>query len=71
MMAIVMVFGLRVSYVLLKGIVFKLESRDEVTLMLRKEGPAVVTAADIELPHDVEVINPDRVIATFICWWQT
>lgn len=47
----------------LKGIVFKLESRDEVTLMLRKEGPAVVTAADIELPHDVTLINPDHVIA--------
>ncbi|SMC80623.1 DNA-directed RNA polymerase subunit alpha [Polynucleobacter kasalickyi] len=47
----------------LKGIVFKLESRDEVTLMLRKEGPAIVTAADIELPHDVTLINPDHVIA--------
>jgi DNA-directed RNA polymerase subunit alpha len=47
----------------LKGIVFKLESRDEVTLMLRKEGPAIVTAADIDLPHDVTLINPDHVIA--------
>lgn len=47
----------------LKGIVFKLQSRDEVTLSLRKEGPCVVTAKDIELPHDVEIINPDQVIA--------
>jgi DNA-directed RNA polymerase subunit alpha len=47
----------------LKGIVFKLESRDEVTLMLRKEGPCVVTAADIDLPHDVVLINPEQVIA--------
>jgi DNA-directed RNA polymerase subunit alpha len=47
----------------LKGIVFKLESRDEVTVMLRKEGPCVVTAADIDLPHDVELINPEHVIA--------
>ena len=47
----------------LKGIVFKLESRDEVTVMLRKEGPCVVTAADIDLPHDVTLINPDHVIA--------
>ena len=47
----------------LKGIVFKLQSRDEVTLNLRKEGPCVVTAKDIELPHDVEIINPDQVIA--------
>ena len=47
----------------LKGIVFKLASRDEVTVMLRKEGPCVVTAADIDLPHDVELINPEHVIA--------
>ncbi len=47
----------------LKGIVFKLESRDEVTVMLRKEGPCIVTAADIDLPHDVELINPEHVIA--------
>lgn len=47
----------------LKGIVFKLQSRDEVTLTLRKEGAGVVTAKDIELPHDVEIINPEQVIA--------
>jgi len=47
----------------LKGIVFKLHNRDEVTLNLRKEGEGVVTASDIELPHDVEVVNPDHLIA--------
>ncbi len=47
----------------LKGIVFKLHNRDEVTLNLRKDGEGTVTAGDIELPHDVEVINPDHVIA--------
>ena len=47
----------------LKGVVFKLHNRDEVTLVLRKEGQGVVTAADIELPHDVEIINPDHVLA--------
>jgi DNA-directed RNA polymerase subunit alpha len=47
----------------LKGIVFKLHNRDEVTLTLRKEGEGVVSAADIELPHDVEIVNPDHVIA--------
>jgi len=47
----------------LKGVVFKLQSRDEVTINLRKEGPGVVTAKDIDLPHDVEIINPDHVIA--------
>jgi len=47
----------------LKGIVFKLQQRDEVLLTLRKEGAGVVTAKDIELSHDVEIINPDHVIA--------
>jgi DNA-directed RNA polymerase subunit alpha len=47
----------------LKGVVFKLQSRDEVTINLRKEGPGVVTAKDIDLPHDVEIVNPDHVIA--------
>jgi DNA-directed RNA polymerase subunit alpha len=47
----------------LKGVVFKLHNRDEVTVTLRKEGEGVVTAGDIELAHDCEVINPDHVIA--------
>ena len=48
----------------LKGVVFKLNGRDEVTLTLHKESAGVVTAKDIQLPHDVEIINPDHVIAT-------
>ena len=47
----------------LKGVVFKLHNRDEVSLSLRKEGEGLITAGDIELPHDVEIINPDHVIA--------
>lgn len=47
----------------LKGVVFKLHNREEVTVSLRKDGEGLVTAADIELPHDVEIINPDHVIA--------
>ncbi|WP_295850166.1 DNA-directed RNA polymerase subunit alpha [uncultured Xylophilus sp.] len=47
----------------LKGVVFKLHNRDEVTLSLRKDGEGVVTASDIQTPHDVEIINPDHVIA--------
>jgi DNA-directed RNA polymerase subunit alpha len=48
----------------LKGVVFKMHNRDDVTLTLRKDVAGMVTAADIDLPHDVEVINPDHVIAT-------
>jgi DNA-directed RNA polymerase subunit alpha len=47
----------------LKGIVFRLHNRDEVYVTLRKETPGPVTAADIDLPHDAEIINPDHVIA--------
>ncbi len=47
----------------LKGVVFKLHNRDEVTLSLRKDGEGPVLASDIQTPHDVEIINPDHVIA--------
>ena len=47
----------------LKGVVFKLHNRDSITLSLKKAGPGVVTAGDIELPQVVEIINPDHVIA--------
>ncbi|MEC5211851.1 DNA-directed RNA polymerase subunit alpha [Polaromonas sp. CG_9.5] len=46
----------------LKGVVFKLHNRDEVTLSLRKDGEGPVTAADIQTPHDVEIVNPEHVI---------
>ena len=46
-----------------KGIIFKLENRDEVTITLRKEGEGIVTAADFDLPHDVQILNPEHVIA--------
>jgi DNA-directed RNA polymerase subunit alpha len=47
----------------LKGIVLKLHNRDEATLNLKKSGEGVVTAGDIESTHDVEIVNPDHVIA--------
>jgi len=47
----------------LKGVVLKLHNRDEATLSLKKSGEGVVTASDIEQQHDVEIINPDHVIA--------
>ena len=47
----------------LKGIVLKLHSQKEVWLSLKKEGEGVVTAGDIEVSHDVEVVNPEHVIA--------
>ncbi|MCI4410635.1 MAG: DNA-directed RNA polymerase subunit alpha [Thiotrichales bacterium] len=47
----------------LKGIALNMGSRDEVMLTLNKQGPGVVTAGDIELTHDIEIVNPDHVIA--------
>src|ERR1700742_5408261 len=47
----------------LKGVVFKLHNRDEVTVSLRKEGEGVGAAADVEVPHDVGNINTDPAIA--------
>ena len=47
----------------LKGIVLKLHNRAEAVLILKKKGEGTVTAGDIEASHDVEIINPDHVIA--------
>jgi DNA-directed RNA polymerase subunit alpha len=47
----------------LKGIVFRLHNRQEAILSLKKKGEGPVTAADIEPSHDVEIVNPDHVIA--------
>ena len=48
----------------LKGVAVKLNTANEAELSLSKEGPGVVTAGDFVLDHDVEIANPDHVIAT-------
>ena len=47
----------------LKGVVLKMHGRDEAMLTLKKSGEGIVTAGDIEQQHDVEIVNPDHVIA--------
>ena len=47
----------------LKGIAITLHEGEEALLTLSKSGPGQVTAADIELPHNVEIANPDHLIA--------
>ena len=47
----------------LKGIALKLHGRKEITLTLHKKGEGPVTAGDITPEHDVEIVNPDHVIA--------
>ena len=50
----------------LKGVAFKMHGRHEVVLELNKNTPGPVTAGDITLEHDVEIVNPDHVIANII-----
>lgn len=47
----------------LKNIAIRLHGREEVTLRLNKTGPGPVTAGDIEQEHDVEIVNPELVLA--------
>lgn len=48
----------------LKGINFRVESEGPVELRLEKKGAGVVTAGDIKLTADVEIMNPEAVICT-------
>ena len=41
----------------LKGVALKMHNRDEATLRLSKKGPGQVTAGDIVIDHDIEVIK--------------
>lgn len=47
----------------LKGMAVRLEGKDEVELELKKEGPCVVTAGDIQADSGVVIVNGDHVIA--------
>ena len=47
----------------LKGLAIRMHARNEATLTLRKSGPGQVRASDITLDHDVEIANPDHLIA--------
>jgi DNA-directed RNA polymerase subunit alpha len=48
----------------LKELVVSSEHDEPVTMFLRKQGPGVVTAADIAPPAGTEVHNPDLAVAT-------
>jgi len=47
----------------LKQLSIRMHTRDRAELLLHKTGPGAVTAADIQTDHDIEVVNPDLVIA--------
>ena len=51
----------------LKSIVIKNHAKDENKIIrLTKNTPGVVTAGDIEPDADIEILNPDQVIATLV-----
>src|ERR1700743_2337237 len=45
-----------------KDVAIRMHNLDETTLTLSKKGKGVVTAGDIKVDHNVEIINPDHVI---------
>jgi DNA-directed RNA polymerase subunit alpha len=48
----------------LKNVRLKVHSEEPIELRLEKKGAGVITAGDIKTTADVEVINPEQVIAT-------
>jgi DNA-directed RNA polymerase subunit alpha len=47
----------------IKGLAIKMHDAREVVLELHKDTPGPVLASDIQLKHNVEIVNPDHVIA--------
>ena len=48
----------------IKGIIPKLHCDEQKTVYVEAKGPCVVTAGDIKADSDVEILNPDHVLAT-------
>ena len=48
----------------LKGIVFKNTNKDSSFGRLKIKGPAIITADSIEVPSNIEIVNPKHYIAT-------
>ncbi len=47
----------------LKGVAVVMHGKDQAVLTLNRRGPGVVTAGDIQTDHEVEIKNPDHIIA--------
>ena len=47
----------------LKGLAIKMHAKDEAHISLKKSGPGPVLARDITVDHDIEICNPDHLIA--------
>ena len=47
----------------LKGLAIRMHTRQEAVLHLSRKGEGTVTAADIQLDHDVEIVDPNHDLA--------
>src|SRR5271163_403075 len=47
----------------LKSVALRMHARNSAELRLHKKGPGPVTAGDIQVDHDIDVVNPEFVIA--------
>ena len=47
----------------LKNVALRMHTREEAIVRLHKKGAGPITAGDIETGHDIEVVNPELVIA--------
>src|SRR5881227_1928433 len=45
-----------------KDVAIRLHNLDETTVTLSKKGKGVVTAGDIKVDHNVEIVNPEHVL---------
>lgn len=49
-----------------KNVAIRMDGRSRAMCTLIKQGPGIITAGDIKLSHDMEVANPDFVIAHIV-----
>ena len=47
----------------LKNLAVRMHGRNEAVVRINKKGPGTVTAGDIQLDHDIEVVDSDYVLA--------
>ena len=47
----------------LKGVAITMHNKSEAMITINKTGPGIVTAGDIQGDHDIEIVNPEHVIA--------
>ncbi len=47
----------------LKNLAIRMHTREHAVVKISKKGPGIVTANDIQLDHDIEIVDPEYVLA--------